>query len=92
MQRKKNLKLVYRRNKSADVLIGYSDSNWGVDKNDYKSTSGNTVSWISRKQHTVSLSSTEAEYIAVTEAVCEAKWLRSLLNEMGTECVEPTVI
>lgn len=85
IQGTKNLQLVYRRNVSSDT--------------DFKSTSGyvfkvfgNTVSWLSRKQSTVSLSSTEAEYIALAEAVCEAKWLRSLLNEMGIECTEPTTI
>lgn len=99
VQGTRDLKLVYHRSQSADVLVGYSDSDWGGDKNDYKSTSGyvfkvfgNTVSWLSRKQSTVALSSTEAEYVALAEAVCEAKWLRSLLCEMGIECNEPTTI
>ncbi len=41
------------------------------------------VSWCSRKQPTVALSSTEAEYIALTLAAKEAKWLRLLLTELG---------
>lgn len=99
IQATKDLKLVYRRDDNSDALVGYSDSDWAGDKNDRKSTSGyvfkvfgNTVSWGSRKQTTVSLSSTEAEYIALTEAVCEAKWLRSLLREMGIQCNEATTI
>lgn len=99
IQSTQDLKLVYRRNQSADALYGYSDSDWGGDQNDYKSTSGyvfkvfgNTVSWLSRKQPTVSLSSTEAEYIALAEAICEAKWLKSLLTEMGIECSKPILI
>lgn len=99
IQATKDLKLVYERDEASSTLAGYSDSDWAGDKNDCKSTSGyvfkvfgNTVSWSSHKQSTVSLSSTEAEYIALTEAVCEAKWLRTLLNEMGIECTEPTVI
>lgn len=53
VQGTQGLKLVYCRNPSAVVLYGYSDSDWGGDKNDYKSTSGyvfkvfgNTVSWL----------------------------------------------
>lgn len=94
-----DLKMVYKKQEDAAVLVGYSDSDWGGDKNDSKSTSGyvfkifgNTVSWASRKQTTVSLSSTEAEYVALTEAICEAKWIQKLLKELGINCNEPVVI
>ena len=60
------------------------------DMDDRKSTSGyvftldgSTVCWKSRKQPTVSLSSTEAEYIGLSIAMQEGIWLRSLLNELG---------
>lgn len=94
-----DLKLIYHRNESADILTGYTDSDWAGDLNDRKSTSGyvfkifgNTVSWLSQKQPTVSLSSTEAEYLALSNGVCEAKWLRCLLKELGHECNTPTTI
>ena len=44
---------------------------------------GGPISWTSRLQSLVALSSTEAEYYAITDAVQEALWLRSLLNEIG---------
>lgn len=94
-----DLKLLYQKQESAAVLVGYADADWGGDKNDGKSTSGyvfkvfgNTVSWASRKQGTVSLSSTEAEYVALTEAICEAKWIHKLLNELGINCNGPISI
>lgn len=94
-----DLKLVYEKQQSAETLVGYSDSDWGGDRNDGKSTSGyvfklfgNTVSWGSRKQTTVSLSSTEAEYIALTEAICELKWIKKLLVELNIDCKGPVVI
>ena len=81
-------------------LIGYSDANWGNDQNSRRSTSGylfyygGLVSWSSKKQATVALSSTEAEYMALTHATKEAIWLRSLISELKTELrlTEPTLI
>ena len=50
------------------------------------------VSWSSKKQPTVSLSSIEAEYKALCAATCEAVWLRRLLQDVGEEQKEPTMI
>ena len=50
------------------------------------------VSWSSKKQPTVSLSSTEAEYKALCAATCEVVWLRRLLQDVGEEQNEPTMI
>lgn len=94
-----DLKLVYRKNENAEVLIGYADSDWAGDKNDSKSTSGfvfklfeNTVTWSTHKQAVVSQSSTEAEYAAVVEAMNEAEWIKELLRELAVEPNEPTTI
>lgn len=46
--------------------------------------------WSSKRQATVSLSTTEAEFIAASEATKEAIWLRKLLFDFGHPCVEPT--
>lgn len=71
-------------------IEGYSDSDWAGDKKSKKSTSGyifmlngGPVGWCSKRQATVALSSTEAEYIAFTLAAKEAPWLRLLLTELG---------
>lgn len=71
-------------------IQGYSDSDWAGDKESRKSTSGYIFmlnggpgSWCSKRQSTVALSSTEAEYIALTLAAKEATWLRLLLTELG---------
>lgn len=94
-----DLKLVYKRNEDADPLIGYADADWANDTHDRKSVSGyvfkvygNVVSWSSRKQSTVSLSSTEAEYIALSECACEAIWLRKLLKELRVTCDGPVTL
>ena len=78
-----------RRDKQP-ILIGYSDANWGNDINTRRSTtgyifylSGGAISWSSKRQATVALSSTEAEYMALTQAIKEAIWLRSLLAELN---------
>ncbi len=81
--------LVYP-NSNNTILTGYSDSDHAGDLGDRKSTSGfifmlskSAVSWKSTKQATVAISSTEAEYIALSQASTEAIWLKELLNELG---------
>lgn len=92
--------LIYDRNDPQGMtLVGYCDSDWGGDKGDRKSTSGylyllcgGPVSWSSKKQSTIAVSSTEAEYLAATQATKEALWLRRLLSELGYEQTTPTII
>eukprot|EP00253_Pinus_taeda_P008187 PITA_08187 len=50
------------------------------------------ISWCKGKQHTVALSSAEAEYQVMCKAACEAAWLRRLLQDEGEEPTETTVI
>ena len=48
------------------------------------------ITWSSKKQEVIALSSTEAEYIAVTSAACQGVWFRHLLGDMGVEQPNPT--
>lgn len=80
-----------------DSLTGFADADFARDK-DRKSTSGylfklfnNTVTWKSKKQSTVSLSTTEAELIALCEASVEACWLMKLLCDFNIS-ISNTVI
>ena len=80
-------------------LYGYSDSDWGGDQDERKSTTGyvfylgpTAFTWASKKQSIVALSSCEAEYVAASAAVCEAIWLRNLLEEFDHTQDESTTI
>ena len=66
---------------------------------DCHSTSGNVfllakgaLSWLSKKQATVALSTAEAEYVALSAATQEAIWLRRLLTDVGESLEDPIVI
>ena len=50
------------------------------------------IVWSSKKQRTVALSSAEAEYIAATDAACEAVWLRRIFVDLKQEQKKPTII
>ena len=70
-------------------LYGYADADWCGDKNDRKSTAGfvffagtTPVSWCSKKEAVVALSSCEAEYIAAAMGACQAVWLDTLMLEL----------
>lgn len=77
----------------------FSDANWGTCPIDRKSISGYAVifgnaaiSWYSKKQPTVALSTMEAEYMAVSNATRESLWIRELLTEIGLPPRGPTTI
>ena len=53
---------------------------------------GAAVSWFSKKQPVVSISSTEAEYYALSEAVKEILWVRQVFDEIGLPLNDPTVV
>jgi len=80
-------------------LVGWSDSDWAQDFDSRRSISwyvfdiaGGSVSWSSKKQPTVALSTTEAEYMAASNATKEAVWLQVLLSDLGFPQGEATVI
>lgn len=92
-----NFGLLYTKN-SLDEMKFYSDADFAGDTNTRKSTSGfvvlsreNVISWSSERQHSVSLSTTESEYIAASQCVKELIWLRQLFNEILTKPMTVTL-
>lgn len=84
--------------KSDFKLQGYCDADMAGDVDTRKSTSGyvfaiagGAVSWCSRLQKIVALSTTEAEYISATEASKEAIWLGRLAKELGMPASTPVL-
>ena len=71
-------------------LQAYADTDWADDPVDCRSTSvylvflGSTpITWVSKKQCTVSRSSTEAEYRSLASATAELYWIRMVLRDLG---------
>ncbi|KAM6579722.1 hypothetical protein CsatA_008998 [Cannabis sativa] len=90
--------LTYNRQKANTIIEGYSDSDYAGDRDNRRSTSayffligGNCVSWKVQLQPVVALSTTEAEYVATTEAIKEAIWLKGLMRELNLLKGIPTV-
>jgi hypothetical protein len=80
-------------------LHGFTDADWAGSPTDRKSTSGGifsirstTVSWYSKKQRSVALSSTKEEYMEVSQASCEAIWMRKILFGLFGSHLDPTLI
>lgn len=80
-------------------LYGYTDASLGGDSETGRSTSGYAffcggtgVSWCSKKQDSVSLSTTEAEYKASALAAQECIWLRRLVEDLHSPVSEPTIM
>ncbi|XP_050289596.1 secreted RxLR effector protein 161-like [Quercus robur] len=89
--------LWYSKDSNA-CLTGYIDADWVGSMDDRKSASGgcfylgnNLVSWMSKKQNSISLSTAEAEYIAARSCCTQLLWMKKLLHDYGipqdTMCV-----
>ncbi|GBP93131.1 Retrovirus-related Pol polyprotein from transposon TNT 1-94 [Eumeta japonica] len=81
-------RLVYKCDDSN--LVGFCDADWEGDLRDRKSTTGYCfmysnclISWCSKKQSTVSLSSAESEYVAMSMAGSEACWIANVLCDFN---------
>ncbi|KAM0043888.1 putative RNA-directed DNA polymerase [Helianthus debilis subsp. tardiflorus] len=81
--------------RSVMKLRAYTDSDYARDTEDRRCTSGYVcllsgaaICWSSRKQDIVTLSSTEAEYVAATACACHCVWLKGLLADLGIESNE----
>ena len=90
--------LLYSYNNDA-TLYGYSDSDWGGNQDERKSTTryvfylgSTTFTWMSKKQSIVALSTCEAEYVASSTSIYEAIWLKILLKEFDHSQEEPIII
>ena len=74
---------------SKDGFLAYSDTDWAGDLETRRSTTGycifladGIVSWLSRRQRKVTLSSMEAEYVGMTEVAKQLTWIKSLFTEI----------
>lgn len=95
----REMKLRMNDRTSDEGMIAYSDANWGEDPKDRKSTSGSivmvnggTISWWSKKQNVIALSSCESEYIAMTETCKEIVWLRNIAIFFNVRIAETITI
>ena len=83
---------------SQPELVGYCDADWGGGPGCRSVTgyafmmAGGAISWQSKKQKTVALSTVEAEYMATTQATKEAIWWRFFFSGVGHDLSSPTVI
>jgi hypothetical protein len=87
----RNARLVYGGDGEwTSEFSAFADADWGTSSIDRKSISGYcfllagcAISWSSKKQQTVAISTTEAEYYAATHATKQIMWLRSFLADLG---------
>ena len=84
----KGLKLTYKG--QLETLKGFTDADWAGCRDTRRSTAGylfnlgsGAVSWQSKRQSVVALSTCEAEFLGQTQATKEAIWLRRLLDELN---------
>jgi len=84
----KNKRLVLGGNREG--LVGYSDADWASQDHRHSISAyvfqidSGSISWSCQKQTIVALSSTEAEFIALTHATKEAIWLKQFITEVSS--------
>ncbi|KAJ9544942.1 hypothetical protein OSB04_024649 [Centaurea solstitialis] len=89
LRRTKEMFLVFGGSEDEISVTGYSDASFQTDRDDFRSQSGyvftlngGAISWKISKQDTIADSTTEAEYIAASDAAKEAVWLRNFLSDL----------
>ena len=87
----KRFGILYTASENSE-LVGYTDNDWAGSVDDRKSTSGyvfhmgsGAISWASKKQPIVALSTVEAEYVVATAATCQEIWMRRMLRSLCQE-------
>ncbi|GKB07978.1 putative RNA-directed DNA polymerase [Tanacetum coccineum] len=90
--------VLFKQNGHLETQL-YTDADWAGDKGDRRSTSGyltlvggNLVTWRSKKQKVVALSSAEAEFRGIARGITEVLWIRKLLTEIGYPPQEPSKV
>lgn len=90
---------VYYKRGAVSELTVYTNSDYAGDIDDRRSTSGyafllsgGAVAWVSKKQHVVTLSTTEAEFVAAAYCACQCVWMRRILEEFGLKQSGSTTI
>ncbi|KAL9429389.1 hypothetical protein AB3S75_031241 [Citrus x aurantiifolia] len=90
---------VFYKKGGNEGLVGYTDSNYAGDLNDRKSTSGyvfmlgsGAVAWSSKKQPIVTLSTTEAEFVAGAACASQAIWMKRIFEKLSLEESKCTTI
>ncbi|KAL2326902.1 hypothetical protein Fmac_020329 [Flemingia macrophylla] len=95
--------LFFSRTCSSQLLgfsdAGFSDADWATCIDSRHSVTGycffignSLVSWKTKKQPTVSRSSSEAEYRALASATCELQWITHLLRDLQTSLSKPSLL
>jgi len=98
LQGTRDFGLFYKKGEKLE-LFGFTDSDYAGDQDDRRSTSGyvfmlgtSVVSWSSKKQQIVTLSTIEVEFIVVIACACQAIWLRRILEELQFQQIKATTI
>ncbi|KAJ8630112.1 hypothetical protein MRB53_023435 [Persea americana] len=98
LQGTRDFGLFYKKGEKLE-LFRFTNSDYAGDQDDRRSTSGyvfmlgtGAVSWSSKKQPIVTLSATEAKFIAATACACQAIWLGSILEELQFKQDEATIV
>ena len=94
----KNIWFIYRHNVINPELHTYGDADGNMAKDWYALSeytvllNSGAVSWSTKKQEIVGLSTTESKYIAITYTIKEVLWLQSLIYEIFGMTLDPTVL
>ncbi|XP_070682477.1 secreted RxLR effector protein 161-like [Malus domestica] len=90
---------VFYNSQGGSDFVGFIDSDYAEDIDDRKNTSGylfminfGAITWSSKKQQIVTLSTTEAKFVVTASCACQAIWLRWMLEALGDKQEGSTII